>query len=483
MSLPAIRRTEWISLGVILAAYLAISLQIIREGATLGHDEAVYSLRARSFRDGSDPTSYWLAYRAPGLPFVLQVAWLVSPTEPFLRLVVVGFGALLVTTTWLIGRSLFGATAGLIAAGGMALSPVILMSGTQVWPDVPGAALGLLAVGIFLWAASGDRVAWWAVLAGPVAMAATYFRFGAPMPMAVGFTAVALLRWRSVLQSKVTTTATAAAVALGVGLVLFVPATTGATTSPYTAVSEQAFRYGWSAGFIDYFQQAGTLLGGIVGGLLVFGVVVAAILATQRTVERPAVIAVLCAAAGSFVWIALSLTGELRYLSPVYPWLWIAAGSGLGWIVARLSPSVTLAAAVIVVAIGGLGALGFLGERIDASARNVLNNAGQNVERASRIIAEENGDGPCSVLTAYVPNVGWYSGCFARGFNLNRVVVDDARFPADGPAYMLIGNLTKRQPEGELLEAYIAETEGLAFAIGDPQLGAGRYIEVYLIQP
>ena len=71
---------------------------------------------------GEPAGSTWAGYRAPGLPFVAQIA---GPSEAGLRLVTAGFGMVLLAATWIFGRLLFGPAAGVTAAAGVALTPLI----------------------------------------------------------------------------------------------------------------------------------------------------------------------------------------------------------------------------------------------------------------------------------------------------------------------------------------------------------------------
>ena len=92
------------------------------------------------------------------MPGVEQPLDFIRATEPYLRSVVTAFGVLLIVTTWWAGRSMFGRTAGLIAAAGISISPVVLGASTQVWPDVPGAALGMVVLAFYAWTLSMGTV-------------------------------------------------------------------------------------------------------------------------------------------------------------------------------------------------------------------------------------------------------------------------------------------------------------------------------------
>ncbi|MGH8873907.1 MAG: hypothetical protein ACRDVM_01465, partial [Acidimicrobiia bacterium] len=80
------------------------------------------------------------------------------------------------------------------------------------------------------------------------------------------------------------------------------------------------------------------------------------------------------------------------------------------------------------------------------------------VEEASRQIATMGG-GSCSVLTTYLPQVTWYSGCAAV---LLPRTFDSARVERlSGPnRFLLLFDHGKRQPESDALTGYLGLTEG-----------------------
>ena len=222
-----IGRGEWLALAGIVLVYLVVAASAIYRGPPLGWDESVYTLRARDFSAGVSPGGYWNAYRAPGLPWLGHFLWIVGREATVLRLLVAGFGLGLVVTAWLLARHLFDSRAGLIAAGGIAVTPPLVLAATQVWPDVPGAALGLVAIALFVFATGGDRPSWWMLAVIPVVGAATYLRFGAPLPIAIGLGAVAGWRWRVLLRGWAPAIVTAAGATAVVVAVLEIPSLTG----------------------------------------------------------------------------------------------------------------------------------------------------------------------------------------------------------------------------------------------------------------
>jgi len=64
-------RTEMLVLGAIGFLFALVCVWLVARGAPLGHDEAVYALKARTLSEGTTSAFFWNDYRAPGLPMVL----------------------------------------------------------------------------------------------------------------------------------------------------------------------------------------------------------------------------------------------------------------------------------------------------------------------------------------------------------------------------------------------------------------------------
>ncbi len=475
---PRVTATELVTVAAIVAVLLGVAVIIIGRGAPLGHDEAVYSLRAETFVTGSDQRFFWNDYRAPGLPALLAPVVGAGGTEPFLRLTVAGFGALATVLTWLLGRALFGPMVGVVAAAGFASSPVIVMAATNVWPDLPGAALGLGAVMVVVGATASDRVSWWMVLAAPLAVAATVARFGAPIALGLAAVTVVVWRWKAVARSPLPVLVTALLAAAGVGFVLLVPGVVGAREAPWTSISSKQALNDLPVyqGLVDYVKAYDDLVATASGAVLVLGLAAAVARAIGGRVSwsRLGVSAGLGAATA--LTVALSVHGELRYLAPAYPWLWIGAAAGLVGLAGEWTPVVRTTLAV---ALAGVLIAGSMGGGAVAS---------DNLERfrplrvASRLVADQAADRPCGVLTSYVPQVAWYSGCVTRDFELDRVEVDAPTFPAGAERFLLLVQDGKRQPEGRLLNEYVLATNGVPDRVGDPTNGPLQYVEIFRIE-
>ena len=461
-------RTEWLWLGLILLLYTLAAAVIIKGGGPLGHDEAVYALRGRDFHDGTSPGAYWDDYRAPGLPWLLRVMWPLGSTAPYLRLVSVGFMLLLILVTWLLARALFGPTAGLAAAGGLAATPFLVEASSQVWPDVPGAALGLAAIAMLVFSTSGDRTSWW-VLAAPVLVAgATYLRFGAPMQLVVGLAAVGLWRWRVVARDPFPTGIAAVLSAAAVWVILNVPEATGSTLAPLDSIGGR--RRQWLEGFADYLGDSGRIVGTVAGFLLAAGVVLLIVRLARGDVRRDTGFLVLGAGAATFAVTAGVLHGELRYLSPTMPWAWIAAGAGLAgavrWVPRSAAPwlAAVMAVTLLVSAVREGDDVGeFNAEQFNA------------IVDASEAVGDLAGDRSCGVVTGFIPQVAWYSGCATDGYDLQRVTYPEGMVRASDVVYLLWAQEGKRQPDAALWEDYVDSSHGLVH-----REEGRRIVEVYL---
>jgi hypothetical protein len=168
--------------------------------------------------------------------------------------------------------------------------------------------------------------------------------------------------------------------------------------------------------------------------------------------------------------LAAALPGEPRYLAPVYPWFWLAAGAGISFFAETISRQARirsgLALLVMVFALGPSLANG----------QNQFNEGFQAIKEAASSLDT---GGACGVFTSYMPQVEWYSGCETVGLEQEEVVTESPWLP-NGPHYLFIVESGKRQPSDEILEEYYEATTGEPQTFGTP--GANRrYVEVWTI--
>ena len=460
---PSFRRGELIAMTLVLATYAFLAADAITGGAPLGHDEAVYSLRTMAFADGTTSVSwFWGDQRALGLPWLLQFVFPLGETAPYLRMTIAAITAAGVLLTWLIGRYLFSPVIGVIGAAGLALTPLWIAIGTNVWPDGPGAVFGLAALAILLFASSGRTVSWWALSAVPLTVAATTLRYGAPL--AIGVAGLVILAWRRHLlrTSRPQILAVALGAAVPVGLIVFTPLLT-ATRSPYEANAGFVDRNAPSIvdGWVGYWDSLGDLLANPALIALVTGLVVAGA-ASRR--HRTAVVAVAAIAALTFAGLASTLHAETRYLAPVLPWLWVVGGVGLWTLVSALDGRGRRAVAVsssILLVFPAMAAT-------DVAVESAKVQFGV-LKEASASYAWP---GDCVIATSYKPQVGWYSGCIAVDPTENGDGPIDDR--ATHVMWLLNG---KRQTAA--FEEWRTQASPPDATFGDPSDGSLRYIEVF----
>jgi 4-amino-4-deoxy-L-arabinose transferase-like glycosyltransferase len=481
------RRIEVGILAGIVTLFIVQTLLIVSKGSPLGHDEAVYALRARDFLTGDVSGWYWFPFRAPGLPLALTPVAAFRATEPYLRMVIAGFGAILVVSTWWLGRTMFGRRAGLIAAAGVALTPAIVATSVQVWPDVPGAAIGFLAIALYAWALAGSRLTVPVMVGiGILTGIATLIRFGAPIPIGIGLAAVTVWRYQLALETWRRVLGVAFAASILPAVILLVPGATAwaqwtANAEPVAAFESFSYLkaskgFHWTTGFIDYWRARGRLVGtSTVAFLVGVGLLGAMLGAVQRKVSALALAVVITSGVLTFGVLAYMLTGEIRYLSPAIPWVWIGAASGIAYLTKHWSRLTTVALGTVILIVGVTSSMPQVLKKYDFN-RNLYSV----IQTASVAIDDASTDYTCSVITSYTPQVGWYSKCVVFPFDRLSVGLDAVGRP-DGDRYLMLVSQGKRQPKGALLEQYLDETSGVFLELGDPDDGPAQYVEVHTI--
>jgi len=354
-------RREWVTvIGLAIVVVLALAVAS-RPDQGLGGDEADNVLRALDFRAGAEPVGdRWGDFRAEGLPFLMS---LVPGGSTFgMRLVPILFAGLGILLVWLLARGLFGPRTALVAAALMAVTPGWIISSWWILGDVPGAVIGLSAATVVLYAARGERIAWWAFLAAPLAVAATYVRYGAPLVVSVAIVGVLAARWSTTRRNLLVAGAVVALSCAAMAVVVLVPGATGSTVAPYQAnkVVGSTFLFEPMQSFRDFSRQIPEFFGFdaawdlgqsgvgavaarvalVLGSLFVVVMCVGWAVAIARAVRgshRIEVMALAATAVGSIAVLGLSFShGETRYLAPVAPWIVVGAAVGLTAIADRV---------------------------------------------------------------------------------------------------------------------------------------------------
>jgi hypothetical protein len=459
---------EFAWLAIVIGVFAAVAIGGIGLGAPLGHDEAVYSLQARTYAAGVPSVGFWDDYRAPGLPWMLQVAWLGPATEPYLRLVVAALGAVGLVFTWLIGRYLFGRAEGLVAAVGVGLSPIWVAAATHVWPDVPGAVIGLAVLAVLVFASHDGSVSWWVLLAAPLTFLATVVRYGAPGPILVGALAIAWWRRETIRNALAKVGTLAVLTGAPLALLLLTNAVFSTDTPPLRAAAALRPNRGGALadGWVVLWQQLPSLLAQPAVLLMFIGLAIAATVPLSDWDMRRRRSMVLATSLGTLLVLATALSSELRYFAPLLPWMWLGAALGLVHM-SRLLERRSLVALVMVAVV----ALGFSIVDATTDEADVLSARFQRLREATRDREWAVG---CHVATSYGPQVGWYSECTTTDFVLGS---DLPLRPSDAPTDVLVVLGGKRQPES--LYPWLQNNAVLEFTYGDRRLGDLQLIEVY----
>jgi hypothetical protein len=406
---------------------------------------------------------------SPGLSWLL--AYLpIELTGVHFRLVVAAFGAVTLPLTWRIGRLVAGDWAGAAAAVGLAFSPTFVTASSLVHPDIPAAALGMGAVLLLLSATKGDRVEWWAWGIVPVTAAATWIRFGAPIPIGVALAAVLAFRWRLVTR-HLATVGLLGTVTAGISLVILrsPQLNAGAGVSAMEGLAyllRGRSRLGFSS-MGDFVDLTPNTLGPVALWLALVAVATITVaLASRRiSVGRGFGFAIAIALL-TLVSLALVLPhGEARYLAPAIPWLFLALASALVPAVTAL-PTVPRAVAIIVV----VALLPWAAVATTERAHERLSSAFGPLREASLLIAE---DGfPCPVLTVQVGQVEWYSECETAVFPGSASAIEELR-----PVTVLLRQGAPRQPETREFEMLLKDsTRQRVFGNGE---GRGERVWIY----
>lgn len=402
-------------------AYLAPVLAALSVNIALGYDEAVYAQLSRHWIAGTD-ASGWGIHRPPGLSLIgLIPLYLTSGAEWALRFTGVVAGALAVLTAWWFARFVGGWVAGLIAAVTLATASPLQVESTTFLTDVPSTFLLLLMTAL-MWRHLSDArpidssFVWLALLAA----AAFYLRYGALVAIgglaigaAVGAPRKLLGEWRIV----VGTTAT-----FGILLLPHVAISVMQTGAPggIVASAQGAARGADSLPLISYlgwypWQLIGPL-GAAVSSFGVIGAIRGFLDARRGRGKRRSAFAIFIGVAvlSQVVILGTLVHAEPRYVLFVMTLLIVAGAVQIGsylndhaprrW----LAPAAVLASAAVV--IGGVSTVA------EIQARAITWDWKRDIGRQIHEEVSNSASGTCSVLTADVPIISWYSRCPAVNY-------------------------------------------------------------------
>lgn len=455
------RLREYVPIGIVTAAFLTAVLGVIALRTPLGHDESVYVLRARDIAElGWDSTSglYWSDYRAPGGSLMLALLGeLIGVHVTTSRALIAILAAVMVVSTWAIGKRFSSSGTGLVAAVLLAVTTGFVSTASTVLADVPGAAFSLVAVWLFGIEVQRGRLRLSLYLVPVLTLIACISRFGAPFMLGAGFIGVSIIVLPDVRRERNWVLA-AQSVVLGVvvafisWIVLFTEFVSIGGRTPVdanrTLIDSKELTA--ATGFRDLIAvvtpwsgSSSQLWSAPVAVMMLVGVIAATVAAVRGVVSRSFVVGVAVAACLSTVGIVASVGLVVNnYLALTLPYWTLLAGAGLVWLGRLVVDSVgteTFRSVAVGVAVVAASVL-FVATGVEA--RRVARSSTHSYQpiRSAAVDLGETFDHRCVAVTSYAPQVGFYSACTVTTFS------GDVDLPLEELLFRRLG------PFGELLE-------------------------------
>ncbi|MGW7050255.1 glycosyltransferase [Streptomyces sp. NPDC054887] len=468
------RVPSWAYLLGVLAMAAGVWAALQGHEPYLGHEEAVYANKARSWADGS-PDAGWGVYRPVGLPALGALAlWLSGEwtghgggSAPG-----AGVGALRVVALLLVLGTLtvtYRAAAAWTSRRRAVVVVLVLLSGLGFLRRVPEylndiGATGLLLLVVLLLVRAqekeGSRALWGVPV---VVLAAFYLRYGVVGNLLAVALAAVLAYGPRAWAAQGRRLAGAAAL-LVTGLVPHLVHAVRETGSPLGMVlsaTSQANREYVGDGLVYYlavfpYRLAGDL-GAVVmaAGLWAAG---AALLRVRRARGGPDArpedrrrVFLGTAAVLVLVVLGLATDGEPRFVYLAVVLLTILGVQAVAELAGRMWSAPALTA---VAALAGLTVLGTAQVVAHGAMPGPTRLAWSTVPVAREIGAAAQGR-PCLVVTGYEPEFGWYSGCDAMTYAQYR----EARVPGGTVVSLVVFERGRLQPDAAGLERLTAGRE------------------------
>jgi 4-amino-4-deoxy-L-arabinose transferase-like glycosyltransferase len=398
-------------LVMVVLAFLAPVLFAIGVAVAFGYDEAVYAQLTRHWLTGA-PASGWDMHRPPGLSILGLVPQTVVPgTEWAQRLIGAIGGAGVVLAGWAAARTVGGRLAGLIAVVALAAAAPLQVESASFLTDVPSTFV-LLAMAVLAWRhvsgaePIGPTFAWLGVLAAM----AFYLRYGSVVELVGLGVAVALVAPRKLIAGWPWVAA-----AVGVFLFALVPHVAVAvaeTGSPWGILASAGRVAGGGDGLrlVSYVAWFPWLLIGPIGAAVALIGIVAAI----RHASAPGFARFI----GLTALVPIVVLGTLVHAEPRYVLFPMTLLVALGAV--EIAGSLEHRARAVNIALVGFAAAGLVIGAV-TTATEIRTRADsfdwkREVGRDIGAVAGPPRAPDCSILTADVPIMSWYSGCFAANF-------------------------------------------------------------------
>ncbi|MET9964747.1 glycosyltransferase family 39 protein [Streptomyces sp. NPDC006356] len=416
----------------------------------LGHEEAVYANKARSWTDGT-PDAGWGSYRPPGLPALGRIALAVHDDVGSLRATALLLTLFTLTATYLVA-------ARWTTPRRAAVVVLLLLSGLGFLRRVPeflndiGTTGLLLVVAFLLTRAQEVRHSRALPAAAAVAVMAFYLRYGsAGNLLAISLAALFAYGPRAWLAQGRRLAAALAVLLLGL-LPHFVHATqvTGSPLGLILWAGSQANRVYVGDGLAYYLAIFPYRLAGDLGAVVMTGGVLltvhalrggdGGVRATRRVFLGSTSVLV-------FVVLGLATDGEPRFVYLPVILLTVLGVEAVTEQTGHWNRGVLAAVA----ALAGLTTAG--------TAHVVAHGAMPGPDRLSRStvpVAEQlASDGPCLLVTGYEPEMGWYSGCDAVTYAQYRRMTP----PPGIPVTLVLFEHGRLQPDDASLARLIGDRD------------------------
>lgn len=450
---PVSRPVAMVAVSVAAGLLVAMFLRIVFDGGALGHDESAYALKARAWLEGT-PDTGWSLHRAIGQSVVAAAVLPFSHDPVALRTVAVVISLATVMAVWWLGKVFDSERAGLIAAGVYAVAPSFLRRGAEFLTDVPSTGLLVVATAL-LWRwlratdGSSDRDLFLSVGAGALAV---YMRYQSVLALGL-ITLAAILTHPHRVRSRMA--AVIGASSLGIALLVphfvFAVAITGRPWGIVTRTAEGVRSFP-GEGIIDYARDFPDLFAGQLGALAI--VVALAWGVTSRGAQRRRAAFLILPAVGHLLVLGLVAHGEPRFAFFPVALMTVAAGTAfVEWQHRHSGDAARAVSAALIVAVAA--SLALHGLRMDVNAEN-RGRSFAALAAAADSIRAESGDA-CSIVTGLQPQMTWLSGCRTEPYHADPA---DLRVPESDRGYLVLAEGGPRQPEGDLLAAYLDLTDG-----------------------
>jgi hypothetical protein len=445
--------------GVVLLLLALVLVPLVLDGGTLGHDEAAYGVRARSWLEGT-PNTGWSPHRAIGMSVYGYVVLALGGAEPGLRLLGLVATLTMCAGVWALGHRMGTTRAAALASVAVVAGPSLLIRSTEYLSDIPAAAM-LVWCMVIVWRefAERDLPSYQLLWVVPFAWAAFYLRYQSSLSLALVALVVLGLWWPKVRQRPGPVLAVVV-----IGLLGLIPhamhaiSVTGSPLGILIFTSNVAVRAYPGEGLVDYFWMTARPTVGFMAPIAIVTALVGLVGSWRSLPMRQRYLFLLIPAAFQVLVLGVVSHGEPRFV--FFPWALVVVAGGLAvdrWIARDRAPSTSAVAWFLAVLLFGSLAMAVSSIRRSVDNRMAVN---ESVELAALEVADLVGGESCGVLTSYTPQITFYSGCASEIFPTDAAPEDSLDRLRGESRFMVLIENGKRQPQGEQLDGLVDLTTG-----------------------